>query len=154
MIYQDMLVEAELAQYAADLNGRARQSGAPGRIDIEALRDRILACGGRCEWCGVSLVAVEFELDHVISLKGGGGHSPANLAVACPECNRRKGQKHPARFAAEIYSETGRRTTLLERVFAHFALDPTEQLSLFDERPESAKVSAAPEPAEQPHYRW
>jgi len=32
-----------------------------------------------------------FQLDHVISRKHGGSSEPANLAFACPVCNRRKG---------------------------------------------------------------
>ncbi len=32
-----------------------------------------------------------FEVDHIISRKHGGGSEAANLAFACPICNRRKG---------------------------------------------------------------
>ena len=46
-----------------------------------------------CEYC---LLHEEdgfyaFEVDHIISRKHGGASDPANLAFACPVCNRRKG---------------------------------------------------------------
>ncbi|MCY4146559.1 MAG: HNH endonuclease signature motif containing protein [Chloroflexi bacterium] len=120
------------------------------------LRDRILASGGRCEWCGRNLVGAEIELDHVVSLAKGGSNTPANLAVACPACNRRKAQKHPARFAVEIVSETGLRTDLVARVLTHYCVEASRQLSLFSspsetqEREETENADAAdPLP-----YRW
>jgi branched-chain amino acid transport system substrate-binding protein len=64
-------------------------------------------------------VQKDFELDHIESLSRGGANSPANLVVACPSCNRRKSGKHSARFASEIYSETGNKTTLIEKLFQH-----------------------------------
>jgi len=135
MIYRDILDIAALEQYAAALNSRAQQAGAGGRLSASSLRDRILASGGRCEWCATCLVEREFELDHIISLKHNGVHSPENLVLACPDCNRRKGQKHPARFAAEIFSRTRCRTPLLDRVMRHFALEPGGQLPLFAAQP-------------------
>ena len=139
MIYQDWLDEGALERYAAALNARAGR--ARGRITADLLRDRILESGGRCEWCGTSLVNAEFELDHVLSLRQGGANTAANLVVACPDCNRRKGRKHPARFAAEIYRETGRSTELLIRLFQRYGLDPAQQLPLF------AEVGRAASPA-------
>jgi hypothetical protein len=32
-----------------------------------------------------------FEIDHIISLKHGGGNEPENLAYCCPHCNQNKG---------------------------------------------------------------
>ena len=156
MIYQDSLEPDALEQYAAALNGRAKRSGAEGQLTVASLRDRILASGGCCEWCGASLVNTAFELDHVVSLKQSGSNTPANLVVACPECNRRKGQKHPARFAAEIYSQTGRRTDLVNRVFQHFSLEPAAQLSLFAtaKRNQEEFIDKDGDISDKPHYRW
>ena len=154
MIYQDLLDESALESYAAALNSRA--GTARGRLTANLLRDRILESGGRCEFCAVNLVNAEFELDHVLSLRQGGANSAANLVVACPDCNRRKGRKHPARFAAEIYRETGRRTDLLTRLFQRYGLDPAQQLPLFAEAsPEAAPViDAGVEVSEVPPYTW
>ena len=132
MMYRDLLAAEALEAYAAALNARARSLGAGGRLTASQLRERILASAGRCEWCARDLVAADFELDHVISLNAGGSHVPGNLVVACPDCNRRKGQKHPARFAAEIHNETKVSTPLIQLIFRHYDLEPTQQLSLFD----------------------
>ena len=123
MIYQDNLDKGALENYAAALNARTKASGAKGRLKAPDLRSRILESGGRCEWCGVGLLGKEFELDHVVSLRQRGSNSPANLVVACRDCNRRKGHKHPTRFAAEIYSETGQKTQLVARIFGQFGID-------------------------------
>lgn len=154
MIYQDLLDESALESYAAALNSRA--GTVRGRLTADGLRDRILESGGRCEWCAVNLVNAEFELDHVLSLRQGGANSAANLVVACPDCNRRKGRKHPARFAAELYRETGRRTELLTRLFQRYGLDPAQQLPLFAEgSPEAAPaIDAGVEVSKVPPYTW
>lgn len=156
MIYQDLLDQGALEQYAAALNARARRVGASGRLTADGLRDRILQSGGRCEWCDVSLLMAEFELDHVLSLKRGGANVAANLVLSCPDCNRRKGQKHPARFAAEIYRETGRETGLIGRVFERYAIDAARQLTLFaeDTRVLSIAVEADGALNERPPYIW
>lgn len=154
MIYQDLLDECALERYAAALNSRAGR--ARGRLSAAELRDRILESGGRCEWCGTSLVNAEFELDHVLSLRHGGANTAANLVVACPDCNRRKGRKHPARFAAEIYRETGCRSEMLTRLFQRFGLDPARQMPLFAEasRAASPAIDAGVEISEMPPYNW
>ncbi len=154
MIYQDMLDGLALERYAHDLNARARRSGVRGRLDAVDLRDRILESAGRCEWCGEQLTRAPFELDHVISLREGGANSKGNLAVACPECNRRKGRKHPARFAAEIYRSSGRRTALLDKIFRHFACEPREQLSLFARQQDAHEQVDSHDRDGPSPYRW
>ena len=156
MIYQDMLDRSALEQYAAALNSRAVRTRASGRLCADGLRDRILESGGRCEWCDVSLVMAEFELDHVLSLKQGGANVAANLVLSCPDCNRRKGRKHPARFAAEIYRETGRETGLIVRVFERYGIEAARQKALFtDESGDSpAAVDTGAALIEIPPYKW
>lgn len=156
MKYQDHLDSAALEQYASALNRRAKQARASGRLCASDLRHRILESGGSCEWCGIGLVNADFELDHIISLKQRGSNTAENLAVACPDCNRQKGRKHPARFAAEISLKTQRRTMLVERILQHFAMESVEQAPLF------AQPSGQPEAfteynrdnSDAPHYRW
>ena len=76
-----------------------------------------------CEYC---LLHEEdgffaFQVDHIISRKHGGSSDPANLAFACPVCNRRKGSD---------LGTLSRRTGTLTRFFhprsdtwaAHFSL--------------------------------
>ena len=150
MIYQDILDPGALEQYAAALNSRARRSRARGRLTAADLRDRILESAGRCEWCGLSLVRLEFELDHVLSLKQGGANRATNLAVACPDCNRRKGQKHPARFAAETQRETGKITALVQRVFDLYGVEGARQMPLFADKSQEPESG----PIEMPPFRW
>lgn len=47
----------------------------------------------RCEYCHFheNDLFLSFEVDHVISVKHGGGNELANLAYACPHCNNHKG---------------------------------------------------------------
>ncbi|MBI5916353.1 MAG: HNH endonuclease [Bacteroidetes bacterium] len=49
--------------------------------------------GFRCEYCQLheSDSFLPFEIDHIISLKHGGGDETKNLAYACPHCNQYKG---------------------------------------------------------------
>ena len=49
--------------------------------------------GFRCEYCKVHEddSFLPFEVDHIISLKHGGGNELENLAYACPHCNQNKG---------------------------------------------------------------
>jgi hypothetical protein len=49
--------------------------------------------GNRCEYCLLpqSASALRFHVEHIVARQHGGGDGPANLALACPECNLRKG---------------------------------------------------------------
>lgn len=132
MIYQDRLNQRELQRYASSMNARARRLQANDQLTAGGLRDRIFESRGCCEWCGKDLVNQDFELDHVYSLGQRGTNTVDNLVVACPDCNRRKSGKHPARFAAEIYGETGHKTKLLDGILRTYEITPKTQLSLFD----------------------
>ncbi len=46
-----------------------------------------------CEYCQIHQddMFIAFEIDHIISLKHGGGNEFDNLAYACPHCNQHKG---------------------------------------------------------------
>lgn len=47
----------------------------------------------RCEYCHFHEddLFLSFEVDHIVSVKHGGGNEIENLAYACPHCNNRKG---------------------------------------------------------------
>lgn len=133
MIYADILDESALSEYGRAINARAARCEARGRVDVASLRDRILECRGRCEWCGVNLVGQPFEIDHIISLSAGGHNAASNLVVSCVRCNRQKSDKHPARFAAEIAVSTGRHTDFTRRLIAEYGGDIATQPRLFDD---------------------
>ncbi len=46
----------------------------------------------RCEYCRLHQedMFIAFEIDHIVSLKHGGGNEYDNLAYACPHCNQHK----------------------------------------------------------------
>ncbi len=156
MKYQDRIELAALAKYAAAMNARAKRFGAPGELTAGLLQDRILESGGRCEWCGAALLDSDFELDHAFSLRQRGSNNGDNLVVACPPCNRRKAEKHPARFAAEMLKETGVTTPLISRLLQHYDIEGLRQLNLFDEgeTPEARAISVADDVRQVPPYNW
>ena len=156
MIYQDYLDVQELERYAATLNARAKRAFAPGKLTAVLLRDRILESGGHCEWCGVNLVNDLFELDHVVSLSQQGLNAPRNLVVACPNCNRRKSQKHPARFAAEIYNQTRVKTALVDAILKWHHIEPARQMSLFETDAATSKtqIDMDEDVPSVPPYTW
>lgn len=47
----------------------------------------------QCEYCRLpeQHSFLPFEIDHIVSLKHGGGNELENLAYACPHCNQCKG---------------------------------------------------------------
>lgn len=156
MQYRDFLDEAELTEALRSINGRAKALGKESIISLDALRDRILECGGRCEWCGESVLHQPIELDHIISLSSGGSHTPENLAVSCPACNRAKSSKHPVRFAQETVARTGLRTALINRVLTQYEAEATVQRSLFDPPQTAVPQNPAADDSsdDPPPYIW
>lgn len=55
---------------------------------IEALRQRD---GDGCYLCRRTLALSEMTIDHIISEHLGGSHDIENIAIACSDCNARKG---------------------------------------------------------------
>ncbi len=49
--------------------------------------------GHRCEYCRLAQdhSALRFHIEHVVARQHGGTDDASNLALACPECNLRKG---------------------------------------------------------------
>ena len=47
----------------------------------------------QCEYCGLpqEFSELRFHIEHVIPRQHGGGDDAENLALACPDCNLRKG---------------------------------------------------------------
>jgi hypothetical protein len=65
------------------------------RPSISARVRRLVAerAGHRCEYCRIheNDMFLSFEIDHIASVKHGGGDEAENLAFACPHCNQHKG---------------------------------------------------------------
>ncbi|MGJ3239991.1 MAG: HNH endonuclease [Anaerolineae bacterium] len=156
MHYSDFLDLNDVSALASAINARARQAHAYGTISADALRDRIYACGGQCEWCQDALLHKPFEVDHIIPLKRGGSNQSDNIAVSCPACNRSKSAKHPARFAQETYARTGTLTPLLTRVLDHYGAEATTQQTLFADADDApTRVADDDSPTDDPPpYVW
>ncbi|MDZ5609282.1 HNH endonuclease [Bacillus pseudomycoides] len=46
---------------------------------------------GECQYCGKP--TEDYQLEHIVALSKGGANTLSNLAVACPSCNKSKGNK-------------------------------------------------------------
>ena len=159
MQYQDHYDTPTLKTYCNTLNQRAKSLQAEGKITPEQLLDCILGSAGACQWCGVSVVGAEFEIDHIYSLSSGGRNTSDNIVLACPDCNRRKGEKHPARFAAEVVARSGNKTPLITRLFSRYDDGVFVQRQMFDDDP-NRSVSRSDEDRNDddssvvPPYTW
>ena len=53
--------------------------------------------GNRCEYCRLpqEVSPLRFHIDHIVARQHGGMEEFGNLALACPECNHRKGTNLP-----------------------------------------------------------
>jgi hypothetical protein len=73
---------------------------------VQTARDR---AQNRCEYCRLpqSFSALLFHIEHVVARQHGGTDALENLALACPECNFRKGTN-----LSTIDLETGQTTAL------------------------------------------
>jgi len=161
MHYHDEMGDAVLRRYAASLNYRARQYQSAGQLNADDLRSLLLTSSGKCEWCHVSLVNSDFEIDHIISMSSGGANVTDNLAVSCMRCNRRKQKKSPLQFALEFVAAKGYKTPLVVRILALYDATAYKQHSLFDEVPDAETPGYTVSDAEDPHnppdsgsYRW
>lgn len=156
MNYTDDPDIAELKRYASAMNHRTREMGRSGVISAEQLRSCILESGGQCGWCGISLVSDQFEIDHVLSLGQGGHNIPSNLVLSCENCNRVKAEKHPARFAAEVYASSGIKTPLITRLLNKYDIQHLAQKRMFwDELDDDNRADfLTSENASVPPYEW
>jgi hypothetical protein len=76
----------------------------------------------RCEYCRVPQAAFRraFHIEHIVARQHGGPDTPDNLALACWQCNLKKGPN-----LSDIDPQTGRITSLFHPRFdlwtAHFS---------------------------------
>ncbi len=130
---RDLIAKLDLTHRAAGLNTRATRHDTAGMVSAIVLMEMLLQAGGVCAWCGRQLAdPEEVEFDHVLPFRLRGTNDRHNLVVACADCNRRKAEKHPARFAQEQMLR-GVSTPLIERMLAEHDIHPTSQPGLFDE---------------------
>jgi len=127
VMLRDLIPSLQLQRRAADMNVRARQFGAAGTLQPLTLAELFLKSGGVCAWCGALLDdAVIVEFDHITPFRLRGANTRENLCVACADCNRRKSDKHPARFAQE-QAARGITTPLVADLLARHGLSAAAQ---------------------------
>ncbi len=74
-------------------NGQARRRARIRGLETEAV-DRLVVYerdGGRCHLCNKTVSRHNFHIDHLIPISKGGSHTYANVALAHPRCNMRRG---------------------------------------------------------------
>lgn len=60
---------------------------------------------GKCKYCGCNLPMAAATIDHVVPKALGGSGLRENLALACLDCNRKKGCKAPHVWYMELMTE-------------------------------------------------
>jgi hypothetical protein len=62
-------------------------------MDVKLRQFVRVRAGQHCEYCGLSqeFSELRFHIEHVIPRQHGGNDDADNLALACPDCNLRKG---------------------------------------------------------------
>ena len=78
---------------------RARKNFAGGKLSKGITTALMTQQGGECVYCKTD-IREDYHLDHRMPLKLGGAHADGNMQLTCPQCNRKKGAKHPDIFAA------------------------------------------------------
>ena len=71
---------------------KAQKRDAPGSHNARDVADLLAIQEGKCLWCGAD-VGDDYHVDHMEPLSLGGSDGPENLAISCPDCNRKKHNK-------------------------------------------------------------
>lgn len=128
-----LLKRLNMASRASTLNQRAKQFNSPGVLSQMMLMEVALKAGGICAWCGKQITEeTDAEFDHLYPFRLQGHNTPDNLVFACADCNRRKSDKHPVRFAQEQAAQ-GVITPLIQSLLASHDLDAVNQPKLFED---------------------
>jgi hypothetical protein len=87
---------------------------------------------GRCEYCGLPQDAAPyftFHIEHIRARQHEGGNGPSNLALACSDCNAKKGPN-----VATVAPDSGSLVELFNprnhRWEQHFAMDGPEVVGI------------------------
>lgn len=85
-------------------NFHARRLGLVGTLSAEDIIGKWELQGGKCYYCGISLG--DWQIDHKIPRSSGGPNLPANICIACEECNSRKHTTPFFEFLASLQQST------------------------------------------------
>lgn len=77
---------------------RARNRNAVGSYNHEDVKEIYSKQQGLCYYCKEPVLPSGCHHDHMIPLSRGGSNYPDNIAISCPTCNLRKGNKTAEEF--------------------------------------------------------
>jgi 5-methylcytosine-specific restriction endonuclease McrA len=80
---------------------RARMKNNGGKLTKEQIREIQATPNKTCFWCEVDCNE-NYQLDHIVPISKGGRNSRCNIAVSCPTCNTKKGDKDLSEWLEEI----------------------------------------------------
>ena len=83
-----------------------RMNGPPRYNSVENRQRMFGRQEGRCNGCENIYQYKDFEVDHIVPVKAGGGDQEDNLQLLCGNCNRRKGDSLWDKFKAIMREET------------------------------------------------
>jgi 5-methylcytosine-specific restriction endonuclease McrA len=81
---------------AAIRHSRRSQKSKTDSFTYSQIDQMLVSQSNKCNYCHKHLD--KFHIDHVMPLKLGGGNNIENIQLLCPNCNLRKGAKHPDIF--------------------------------------------------------
>ena len=104
--------------------------------------------GLACSWCGDSVEnGAALSLDHVRPHSKGGDNKPTNLVTACERCNKSRGNRSVAAFAAAV-AEYLNHDANAEEIIRHIRAAPRrvlprkEALDMLERRGSVSRVLA------------
>ncbi|WP_309266221.1 HNH endonuclease [Aeromonas salmonicida] len=83
-------VFSEVSECANLLNSLDPQKRKPWLADV--LNEMYVEQNGICPECGLKMSHGDFEVDHKVPHKFGGGNESSNIQLVHPKCNRLKGE--------------------------------------------------------------
>lgn len=78
----------------------AKRKARPGLFTAADVRELLKYQGGLCAYCHCH-VGEDYHVDHKIPVSRGGPNWPSNLAIACKNCNLRKGKRTVEEFLGQ-----------------------------------------------------
>lgn len=140
---QHIFNESYLKRRVNWINTRAKRLGTVGQITVDDIKKVIVRSGLTCEYCGEDLLNSDFEVDHIIPISKGGLNTVDNLAICSTKCNKRKSDKHIARWILEVVAEFGHISALSRQVIDDYDLEIRVQLKLnFDNSQKREHIAA------------
>jgi 5-methylcytosine-specific restriction endonuclease McrA len=77
---------------------RSRKAACGGRLSTDIVPKLMELQRCKCAACRADLTVTGKHLDHMVALSAGGTNTDDNVQLLCPDCNVRKGAKHPVDF--------------------------------------------------------